>query len=218
MASSTQVPSNQLSKQQERELKWSISAEDAVGIEDKFCRKWGPSQLLHQDNRFFDSADGKLRQQRMSLRLRRENEQVILTCKQRKSVHRALHHQQEEECSLNAVIWANMAEAPSIDPRSLPIPIGLRSLLGQEALVNMGGFYNRRRQWGIDGDTLCLDFSVFSANYSEWELEIEIPENETGDASEQHWRDTFNAMGITLLSQSRSKLQRFIEGPEGKTS
>ena len=107
-------------------------------IERRLMQQWGPGQLLNQDNRFYDTADSRLRYARMSLRLRRENEQVVLTVKQRKAVS-TLHHQHEEECQVNTTIWAVMHDAPTIDPRPLPIPGHLRALVGAEALVNLGG-------------------------------------------------------------------------------
>ena len=213
MAYTAQTPATTFHTQQERELKWAIPADQGNAIERAFIQRWGPGQRLAQHNRFYDSPDGILRAKRMSLRLRRENETIVLTCKQRKSVSKSLHHQQEEECQVNALIWATMQNAETVDPQCLPLPAPLRATLGQTSLKNMGGFFNRRHQWQVDGDTLCLDYSEFRPSYSEWEIEVEVGDNTHGNEREAFWRDCFAAMGIALLPQPRSKLQRFIEGP-----
>lgn len=214
MGNPQRLAPQRLQTYQERELKWAIRPGHAQRLEHALLRKWGSGQLLNQHNRFYDSADGLLRSQRMSLRLRRENEQVVLTCKQRKSITNSLHHQQEEECQVNAALWAVLSDADEIDAGCLPIPPVLRRLIGSQPLRNYGGFYNQRRQWSVDGDTVCLDHSRFSPSYTEWEVEIEIGEQQQADERESYWRDYLSALNIELMTQQRSKLQRFIEGPQ----
>lgn len=200
----------------EREFKWGLSHADFQRCRTHARQQWGPGQLLRQDNRFFDSADGKLRRHGMSIRLRRENHGLLLTCKRRLSSDQALHRQEEHETWLNTALWWAVADAPQCDASCLPLPAPVRQLVGDEPLVNLGGFANERLQWQRADELICLDHSRFSAAYEDWEIEIEIAAS-TSDhrLRESQWREQLDAWGVTPLPQERSKLQRFIEGREG---
>ena len=194
---------------QELEFKWAISKEDAANAGRLLGQRWGSGTIYHQHNRFFDSPENILREQRMSVRLRRENERVVLTCKQRKGISSALHHQQEEEIWVNMAMWNACCDASSIDAMALPLPPRIRQLLGTGELRNLGGFFNLRQQWIIDNEVICLDHSHFSEHYDDHEIEIEIAESANASAREAYWRKTFGQMGITLMPQPHSKLHRF---------
>ena len=57
----------------EIELKWALSAEAHATLGERLPALLGEARVLEQTNRFFDSADGRLRAARRSIRLRREN-------------------------------------------------------------------------------------------------------------------------------------------------
>ncbi|MBA3938574.1 MAG: CYTH domain-containing protein, partial [Planctomycetes bacterium] len=65
----------------EVELKWALTPDGHARLANALPALLGAARLLVQENRFFDSADLRLRRARMNLRLRRENDQLQLTCK-----------------------------------------------------------------------------------------------------------------------------------------
>ncbi|TVR11457.1 MAG: CYTH domain-containing protein [Planctomycetota bacterium] len=191
----------------EVECKWRIDGRDQAAACALFCQLAGPPEHLQQRNRFFDTAEGHLRAQATSLRLRQENARLLLTCKRRVAKRDgALHQQQEEESWLNSVLWNLYSEAPLIPHGALPLPPQARHLLGSRPLCNMGGFDNRRLQWHWDRDVLCLDCTDFPRGQREYEIEIELG----GTRDQDWWWHTLRQGGIAMSDQSETKLHRYL--------
>jgi uncharacterized protein YjbK len=197
----------------EVELKWSLSGPEHALLAGRLQALLGPPRLLEQDNRFFDSADGRLRQGQLNLRLRRENQELLMTCKRRAGAADALgtHRHDEWEQWLEPALWQRIAE-PGVElARLLPLPPPLRQALGGAALLPLGGFANLRQEFrGVrpgGSDLLCLDRTTFPAARVDYELEIETAEPVAASA---HWRSILASWGITPPTQGETKFARYL--------
>lgn len=183
----------------ETELKWALSAAAHAALAERLRGLLGEPHELAQENRFFDSADGRLRAARRSVRLRRENGRVVLTCKARGTVDAdGTHRHDEWERELPAAAW----DAPPAD-----LPADWRAALGGTPLVALGGFANRRQEWRDGPHLLCLDESDLGAR-TDRELEIETPQPQAALA---RWSAQLAAWGIAWTPQPLTKLQRWWE-------
>lgn len=185
----------------EIELKWSLDAGAHAALAGRIASLLGPPQRLEQRNRFFDSADGRLRAARRSLRLRRENGRVVLTCKAKGSVDAdGTHRHDEWERELPPAAW----DAP-IDPAALPE--AWRAALAGAPPLPLGGFANLRLEWHDGPHLLCLDRTDLDGRVDH-ELEIETPQ--PGAAAER-WSRLLRGWGIAWAPQPLTKLQRWFE-------
>ena len=183
----------------EIELKWALTAAAHAELARRIAGLLGPAQVLEQDNRFFDSADGRLRAARRSIRVRRENGRIILTCKAKGTVDALGTHRHDEwERELPAAAW----EAIPAD-----MPEAWREALAGAPLVALGGFANRRLEWRDGAHLLCLDRSDLGARIDH-ELEIETPEPQAAHA---RWSGLLAGWGIAWTPQPVTKLQRWAE-------
>ena len=191
----------------EVECKWRISASDHAATRAFFRSLAGQEEGLAQSNRFYDSEAGSLRREKMSLRLRLENTRLLLTCKRRVAARQgALHQQHEEECWLNSCLWTLLNDAPVIAHGTLPLPPQARAALGQQPLINMGGFENQRYQWRLGGDVLCLDCTDFPGGHRDYEIEIELG----AERDQDWWQNTLRQAGIAIRPQPDTKLHRYL--------
>lgn len=191
----------------ETELKWALDAAAHAALSDRLSGLLGPAELLAQENRFYDGADGRLRAARRSVRLRRENARVILTCKAAGRVDALGTHRHDEwERELPAAAWDG-------DPADLAalLPPPWREALADAALALLGGFANERRQWRDGVHLLCLDRTDLGGRIDH-ELEIE-----TGEPAAAHarWTGLLAAWGIAWTPQLLTKLQRWVDLPRG---
>lgn len=185
----------------EIELKWALSAAEHAALAGHLAALLGPPLRLAQENRFCDSADGRLRAARMSVRLRRENGRVVLTCKRKGAVDALGTHRHDEwERELPPVAW-------DADPASLPLHADWLAALAGTALVGLGGFANLRLEWRDGAHLLCLDTSDFGPR-TDHELEIETPQPEAAAA---RWSALLAQWGIGVRPQPLTKLQRWYE-------
>lgn len=184
----------------ETELKWALEAADHARLCEHLAALLGPPALLEQDNRFFDSADGRLRRAGLSVRLRRENGRVVLTCKGRGRMSddgSGTHRREEWERELPPAAW---------DAIPADLPAAWAAALGGGALVCLGGFRNLRRAWRDGVHELCLDDTDFGDAH-EYELEIETAEPE---AAHRRWAAQLAAWGIGWRPQPHTKLRRWL--------
>ncbi len=183
----------------EIELKWALEQPAYAELAGRITALLGPALVLEQDNRFFDSADGRLRAARRSVRLRRENGRIILTCKAKGSVDAVGTHRHDEwERELPAEAWNTL-------PAGLP-GAWLAALDGAP-LIPLGGFANRRLEWHDSPHLLCLDRSDFGACIDH-ELEIETPEPEV---AHRRWSALLALWSIAWAPQPVTKLQRWSD-------
>lgn len=191
----------------EQEIKLSLSAKVYQELLIHLSASCGAATLLQQENCFFDSSDGALQQQRAALRLRRQNQTLILTFKQRRQGSGLIHRQLEEEQNCNLACWPLLAAGQLAINQVLPLPAACRALIGQRDLYYFVSFSNSRWQFRDEPHLLCLDHSRFNQHHDEYELEIESPAIE---AAADKWLPLLRRWGCQELPQSRSKLERCI--------
>jgi uncharacterized protein YjbK len=197
----------------EVELKWMLTPDGHARLVHALPGLLGAARLLLQDNRFFDSADLRLRRARMNLRLRRENDQLQLTCKRRASGGDAqLHRHDEWERWLDPALWARLPVAgAALEPAvvaSLDLPEPVAMALAGAPLLAYGGFANARQEFRSPaGELLCLDRTTYNAGRCDYELEIETPDPA---ASVARWSGKFAELGIPVKPQPLTKFARFV--------
>jgi uncharacterized protein YjbK len=197
----------------EVELKWALSRDGHAHLAAALPGLLGAARILLQENRFFDSADLRLRRARMNLRLRRENDRLQLTCKRRAEGGDAqLHRHDEWERWLDAALWTRLPDAgATLDPNiaaTLDLPAPAANALAGAMLVGYGGFANERQEFrSPDGELLCLDRTTFSGGRCDCELEIETPDPAGSIA---RWTAQFATLGIPVTPQPLTKFARFV--------
>jgi uncharacterized protein YjbK len=194
----------------EIELKWELDAHGHAALGRALTQALGEPRVLEQDNRFFDSADLRLRRAALNLRLRRENDRLLMTCKGRGGIGADGEHRHTEwEEWLDPATWAAVTSG-RVHTGDLPLPDPVRSALGDAVLVPLGGFANHRLEFHYRTDPaalLCLDRTNFLGLRTDYELEIETA------AANEHaslWRRQLNDWGIGFRPQPLTKFARFI--------
>jgi uncharacterized protein YjbK len=186
----------------EVELKWALTVESHAALGQRLAGLLGVPARLAQENRFFDTADRRLRAAAMNIRIRRENATVILTCKRRAGhQHPGLSSHDEWEAEL---------PAGTIMPPVEMLPAPVRAAVAGAPLECLGGFANLRLAWTVSEagrhELLCLDATSFT-NRIDYELEIETDQPE---ASHAHWAQRLAVWGIPWQPQAKTKFARFL--------
>lgn len=187
---------------QEIELKWALDDAGHRLLGRALARELGPPARLEQRNRFYDSADRRLRRAGLNLRLREENGRLLLTCKRRVAQEDGLHHHEEWEQWLDGA----PGEPPAL--RSLPVPEPWIAALAEAPLELVGGFANTRDEFRAAGDLLCLDRTDFLGRRVDYELEIETAD---ADASRARWTAKLKEWGVSWRPQPLTKFARMLE-------
>jgi uncharacterized protein YjbK len=194
----------------EIELKWALDPTGHGILRHELPGVLGEPHLLLQDNRFFDTADHRLRRAALNLRLRRENQSLVMTCKGRAGIGPAGEHRHTEwEERLDPLLWPEIA-AGRIDAGRLPLPGPVRDTLGDATLMALGGFTNERLEFHhTDGPPalLCLDRTDFLGRRTDHELEIETA------APEHHaalWQERLRSWNVAFTPQAHTKFARFL--------
>lgn len=194
----------------EIELKWALNAAGHAVLARELEHLLGPPQILHQDNRFFDTADRRLRRALLNLRLRRENQALVMTCKGRGGIGSAGEHRHTEwEERLDPTWWPAIA-AGHIDPARLPLPDQVRAALGDGVLQALGGFTNERLEFhhqDAPSALLCLDRTDFLGRRTDHELEIETS---APTRHADHWQQQLRTWGVIPTPQHLTKFARFL--------
>lgn len=189
----------------EIELKWRLEPDGHAELQRRISGLLGQPRVLEQANRFFDSSDGRLRAARRSVRLRRENGRVILTCKARGSVDSLGTHRHDE--------WEREVPAAAWDALPAELPEEWAAVLVGAPLIAFAGFANLRLEWHDGPHLLCLDRSDFGIRIDH-ELEIETP---LPQAAHDRWSLLLDGWGISWTPQPATKLQRCLECMEAQT-
>ena len=198
---------------QEVELKLVLDEAGHARLGQALAAEHGPGTVLEQRNRFFDTADRRLRRAGLNLRLRREvlqegsRERLVMTCKRAAAVAMGgIHRHDEWESEIDPELW----HLPAAElPMRLPLPEPHVRALHGTAPELIGGFANRRVEWHLPAALACLDRTVFSGPAGEridHELEIE-----SADPDPSAWRRRFTALGLVWCEQSATKFARFLE-------
>ncbi len=194
----------------EIELKWALSPTGYEQLKQALINQMGPGIPLSQDNRFFDTVDRRLRRSLLNIRLRRENDGLLLTCKGKLPTGPAGAHQHQEwETWLDPKLWPLIA-AGDLSRTNLPLPAPIEEALAGAPLMALGGFCNERLCFNhstYPAALLCLDRTNFGANRFEHELEIE---SEYPEACADKWRAQLNEWQIPFTQQPITKFARFL--------
>lgn len=194
----------------EIELKWGLDPAGHARLADELQRLLGAPRRLHQDNRFFDTPDRRLRNAQLNLRLRHENDRLLMTCKGRAGIGTAGEHRHTEwEEWLDPSWWTDI-DAGRADPTRLPLPAPVREALGDAPLQALGGFANLRLEFHQPGDPgalLCLDRTDFLGRRVDHELEIETV---APRVHAEEWRRRLEAWGVAVTPQMLTKFARFL--------
>ncbi|HYE04100.1 MAG TPA: CYTH domain-containing protein [Planctomycetota bacterium] len=198
-------------RQEEVELKWALTPDEHARLAQALAARFGPPHDLDQRNRFFDAADGRLRRAGLSVRVRRENARIVLTCKMKvgdRAADDALFRHGEWERDLDPPLWAAAEAAPPGLADALALPEAHKRALDGAELVALGGFDNHRLEWHAPdvGELICLDRTTFSDGVDH-ELEIETTDPV---ATAARWGRWFATLGIPLRPQPTTKFARFL--------
>ncbi len=199
----------------EIELKWGLDATGHGRLATELEHLLGAPRHLAQDNRFFDTADRRLRGNLLNLRLRRENDAVLMTCKGRGGIGASGEHRHTEwEEWLDPTWWTDI-DGGRLDTTRLPLPEPVRLALGDAPLRALGGFSNLRLEFhhpGTPGALLCLDRTDFLGQRTDYELEIETT---APDRHAVEWRERLDSWGVAITPKMLTKFARFLALAEG---
>lgn len=194
----------------EIELKWSVNVAGYTALAPALKSLLGEPHQLRQDNRFFDTKDRHLRKAALNLRLRRENDRLLMTCKGRGGIGTAGEHRHIEwEEWLNPNLWQQI-EAGTLSAHQLPLPEPIRHALGDGHILPLGGFANQRlefHQRETPAALLCLDRTEYLGARIDYELEIETTDPH---ANAIRWGDQLKKWNIEFSPQPLTKFARFI--------
>lgn len=199
---------------EERELKLALTAEEA----DRLEAAYGPPQrILHQQNTYLDARDGRLRRERIGLRLRREREgeaeRYLLTLKGPTQWSAGLAVRREDEVALT-IAAAAVIFRDGLDPHAAPLA-ALRALAADLSLGHMEplGTMNNERTIlplpGQPGILLELDRSHYPDGSTACEVEVERPPGAADPAPAV--RAALSTGGIAWRPQTQGKFSRFLE-------
>jgi uncharacterized protein YjbK len=194
----------------EIELKWALDLAGHAILTRELERVLGAPRVLEQDNRFFDTPDRRLRRAALNLRLRRENDRLLMTCKGRGGIGAAGEHRHTEwEEWLDPSRWAAV-ERGILSADDLPLPEPVRQALSGGRLEALGGFANRRLEFHQHHEPvalLCLDRTDFLGKRIDHELEIETA---APQVIADLWRRHLDNWGVHFTSQPITKFARFL--------
>jgi hypothetical protein len=212
----------------ERELKYDLGGEAAARRVEALLGPAPGGRL--QVNRFFDTADGRLRARLRALRLRAEWEvggdvdlpgdwaapdrapdRVILGLKGARAGSGAFHDRQEEERERGADFWAREALADDDLPAPwralLPPPL----LSPGEALAEWARFANLRRTYPLTGAWHAeVDRTLFGDGRRAWEVEVEICIDDDPEVARAELEALLARAGVPVVPQGKSKLERAL--------
>lgn len=195
----------------EIELKWALDKAGYTALAPALESLLGPPHHLRQDNRFFDTKDFRLRKAALNLRLRRENERLLMTCKGRGGIGAAGEHRHTEwEEWIDPALW-NSIEAGTLSAAQLPLPEPIMHALGDGRILPLGGFANQRlefHQRETPTALLCLDRTEYIGARIDYELEIETTDPH---ANANRWGDQLKQWNIPFSPQPLTKFARFIK-------
>ncbi len=208
----------------ERELKYDLGNEAATRRVEALLGPAPGGRL--QQNRFFDTPDGRLRAQLWALRLRAEWEvggevdlpddgaapgrapdRVILGLKGARAGSGAFYDRQEEEREEGADFWTRRALAGDDLPaswRALLPPLG-------ESLAEGARFANLRRAYPLTGAWRAeVDRTLFGDGRRAWEVEVEIGIDDDPEAVRTVLEALLARAGVPTVPQGKSKLERAL--------
>lgn len=188
----------------EVELKWALQPDGYEALRERLVDLLGPARRLLQRNHFFDTDDRRLRRAGLNVRLREEDDRLLLTCKRRRDPIAGAHRHDEWEAPIDPSLLP--APAEPLDSAALPLPAPVREALAGATLMELGSFANLRLEHRDGADLLCLDRTEF-VDGIDHELEIETSDPA---AAAERWRRRLGTWQIAYVPQPLSKFARFL--------
>jgi uncharacterized protein YjbK len=131
-------------------------------------------ELIEQTNYYFESSDFKLREQGAALRIRKKNDQWVLTLKQPHEEGLLETHDSLTEEEANLWIQNKMLEKPHTKKQLHELGISV------DELNYLGSLTTRRKEMAYKDTTVVLDHSLYY-DQEDFELEVEAPSKQQGE-------------------------------------
>lgn len=175
------------------------------------------NESVVQSNFFFDTEEGDLAGNRWALRLRFENDRAVMTLKgDRRDAGEGLSVRTEVESGIDIETGRNFREKGTLVVKQLPEPIRgrLEGLADDQILRIKLGFSNRRIRvpWIKNNRNYLLeiDRTSFPDDSVDYELELEIDEEESYDDALRIITELLGSADIPLKFQTQSKMKRAL--------
>lgn len=186
----------------ERELKYQL--DEARYERLKTCL--GQLQATkHQVNHYLDTTERDVSRAHGALRLRQEDERLMLTYKRGISQRGSFFEIQELETEITQEQWNALASGQIPAGESEPLDRLRHDFPHVRELVSLGQVRNLRLCFPLpSGDTAELDRTEFPGGGVDYELEVET---EDPAAVERH----LESLGVPLTPQTKTKFRRFLD-------
>lgn len=192
----------------EREFKWKASAEQFDALCQALCLHPEPQAVVHMDAIYYDDAARSLRDRKIGLRLRSENDRKVCCMKLRTEAQNGLHVHEEYECAADTLadgLQKLPAQGASLE---------LCQHLSQSELLPIAHvcFDRQPVMWVQDGFSaeLSLDIGTLASGSQSMpfcEIECEYKE---GDADAFQAACEAQAVRFVLKPEPLSKLARAL--------
>ncbi|ARI78015.1 CYTH domain-containing protein [Halobacillus mangrovi] len=157
-------------------------------------------ELIEQTNYYFESDDFKLREQGAALRIRKKNDQWMLTLKQPHEEGLLETHDSLTEEEANLWIQNKMVEKPHTKKQLRELDISV------DELTYLGSLTTRRKELEFKETTVVIDHSLYY-DEEDFELEVEAPSKQQG---EEVFEEILSACDIPKR-ETDNKIRRFYK-------
>lgn len=188
-----------MSKELEIEYKTLLNKEKFQQLIEEFQ----PTHYLIQENYYFDTNDNILKQENCGLRIRKSQDFIEMTLKQKQKEHQTL----ETTANLTKLDWQNF-----IINKTIPNTNSINNILKQmdipiTDLTLIAKLTTKRYTINLDKNiTIMLDHSTYY-NQEDFELEMEFPKIENSQQIFLNFLKTHNI----LFNKSDTKIARAIK-------
>ena len=191
---------------QEEEVKLTLLKEE--GLDRLLSHLGEPIRTAEQENEYFDTPEGDLRQARAMLRIRRQGEQVIVTAKSDAQILVGGLKCREVECISSEEESALWLEKGLEKWPITPVSHALSFVPEGASLVSLGASVNLRRYFKQpEGGTLEVDRTLLPDGSVHVEIELETT-HMTRELA--RLRDVLEQLDIGYTDQVIPKFQRFL--------
>lgn len=184
------------------------------------CQLLGtPASEIVQHNHFFDTADGALGRQQLTLRVRDEGDRAWITVKGAKRRIGDAVVRLEDEAALDIEVWRAVQRGEQrLEQIAAPPLTALGRQVALDGLTQLVEFENLRRgyRWSVAGRPLLLevDRTRFADGAVDHEIEVELDDADDGEllaAVTTGLRALLDRIGQPYLVQPRGKFSRALQ-------
>lgn len=192
----------------EREYKWAADAAQFEAICKALCANLERQPARSMDATYFDTPNGMLRERKIGLRLRRENEETVCCMKLRNTAQNGLHVHEEYECACKTL------EEGLLQLVSVGAPVHLCQTLSETTLLPIARVRFERTPLLWRTTQFCAEFCFDSGTLANDRREIPFCEVEceyySGDLTAFESACTKLADSFALCAEPHSKLARAL--------